>query len=59
MGGFQVWLSAVAATILAGIVVPYGLLGGGQPATDIFVFWCVFGLGVIVLIGVGLSGWRR
>lgn len=58
MRGFPTWLFAAALLILAGIVVPYGILGGGAPSLDIFLFWCLFGLGVVALIAVGVGRWR-
>lgn len=58
MRGFRTWLAAAAVLVLAGIVVPYGLLGGGTPSPDIFVFWCGFGLAVVALIALGVARWR-
>lgn len=58
MRGFQTWLIAVAAVILAGIAVPYGVLSGGAPSLDVFLFWCAFGVTVIVLIAIGVARWK-
>lgn len=58
MRGFILWLIVVGLTILAGIVVPYGFLGGGAPSLDILIFWCVFGVAVIGLIVAGVARWR-
>ncbi|WP_371054993.1 hypothetical protein [Rhodosalinus sp. K401] len=58
MRGFGIWLVAVALVILAGIVVPYGILSGGAPSLVIFVFWCVFGAAVIGLIAAGVARWK-
>jgi hypothetical protein len=55
--GFAAWLVALAALVLAGAAVPYGLLAGGATwATALF--WLGFGLAVIVLIAIGAAGWR-
>lgn len=58
MRGFTWWLIMVSAVIAAGIIVPYGVLGGGTPSLDILVFWCGFGVAVIGLIVVGVARWR-
>ena len=58
MRPFAIWLAAVALAISAGIAVPYGVLAGGGPSFAIFGFWCGFGLAVVALIAVGVSGWR-
>lgn len=58
MGGFRLWLALTAVVILAGIAVPYGILGGGAPSIDILVFWCLFGLAVVVLIVAGFRRWK-
>jgi len=58
MNRFALWLTCVAATILAGIAVPYGLLGGGAPSFDIFWFWCAFGAAIVALIVAGVARWR-
>ena len=58
MTRFRLWLVLAAATIAAGVAVPYGILAGGAPSVEIFAFWCIFGLAVVVLIAIGASGWR-
>lgn len=54
---YRMWLAAVAATILAGIAVPYGILSGGATGAGIFVFWCLFALAVVVLIATAIGRW--
>lgn len=56
--GRSLWLAAVAATVLAGVIVPYGLLGGGATGLAVGAFWLVFGVVVVVLIAIGVSRWR-
>lgn len=58
MRGFTWWLIVVAVIIAAGIIVPYGILGGGAPSLDILIFWSVFGAAVIGLVVVGVFRWR-
>lgn len=58
MRGFGLWLAVTGLIIAAGIVVPYGILGGGAPSLDILIFWCLFGLAVVGLIGAGVARWR-
>lgn len=58
MRGFTWWLIMVGVVIAAGIIVPYGVLGGGAPSLGILIFWCVFGVAVIGLIVVGVARWR-
>ena len=58
MRAFQMWLAATAVAIAAGIVVPYFVLSGSPPHWT-FLFWFGFGLAVIALVVVGVSGWRR
>ncbi len=58
MRGFSLWLAKAGLLIAAGIYVPYGILGGGEPSLDILIFWCLFGLAVIALIAVGVARWR-
>lgn len=55
---FRLWLTLVGATLAAGVLVPYGVLSGGPPSLDVFVFWCVFGAVVIALIVAGFARWR-
>lgn len=56
--GFRLWLAAACLLIAAGVIIPYGLLGGGTPGFDIVIFWCLFGLAVVGLIAVGVARWR-
>jgi hypothetical protein len=56
--GRGLWLAATAGAVLAGVVVPYGVLGGGSPGLAIAGFWTVFGLVVVGLILAGMAGWR-
>ena len=56
--GRTAWLAATAVVVLAGVAVPYGVLGGGAPGLAIAGFWVVFGLVVVGLILAGMAGWR-
>ncbi len=56
--GWGLWLAATAVTVLAGVAVPYGVLGGAAPGLAIAGFWTVFGLVVVGLILAGMAGWR-
>jgi hypothetical protein len=56
--GRGLWLAATVAAVAAGVVVPYGLLGGGAPGLAIAGFWVLFGLVVVGLILAGMAGWR-
>lgn len=56
--GFVAWLTATAALVVAGVAVPYGVLGGGEPGLLVTGFWLGFGLTVIAVILVGMRGWR-
>lgn len=56
--GGGLWLLAVAVLVLAGVVVPYGVLAGSDLAGWTFAFWTAFGVAVAVLIGVAVAGWR-
>jgi len=58
MRGFTWWLIVVGVVIAAGIIVPYGVLGGGAPSLDILMFWSAFGAAVIALVVAGVSRWR-
>ena len=58
MTGFRTWVAVAALVIAAGIGVPYGVLSGGPPSLDIFVFWCLFGVVVVALIAIGVGRWR-
>ena len=58
MSGLRLWITLAGLVIAAGVVVPYGVLGGGAPSLDVFLFWCLFGLAVVVLVMVGLARWR-
>jgi len=57
-GGRAVWLVAAVVLVLVGVVVPYGILGGGTPGWGVTVFWFVFGLAVIALVAIGTARWR-
>lgn len=57
MTSYRLWLAAVAATITAGIAVPYGLLSGGRAGAGIFVFWCLFALAIVALIAAAIGRW--
>lgn len=57
-GGFRGWLAATAALVVAGVAVPYGVIGGGEQGLGVALFWLGFGLAVVALILVGLRGWR-
>ena len=59
MTAFARWLAAAAVLILAGIVVPYGILSGPPEGLGLSAFWLVFGVAVIALILWGVAGWRR
>lgn len=52
------WLAVMAALILAGIIVPYGLLGGAEAGLGIAAFWLVFGLAVAGMIYAGVARWK-
>jgi hypothetical protein len=56
--GRGLWLAATTVAVLAGVVVPYGVLGSGAPGLAIAGFWTVFGLVVVGLILAGMAGWR-
>jgi hypothetical protein len=56
--GRGLWLAVTAVAVLAGVVVPYGVLGGGAPGLAIAGFWGLFGLVVVGLIVAGMAGWR-
>jgi hypothetical protein len=56
--GRGLWLAATAVAVLAGVVVPYGVLGGGAPGLAVAGFWMLFGLVVVGLILAGMAGWR-
>lgn len=56
--GFRLWLAAAGLLVAAGVVVPYGVLGGGPPAFDILAFWGAFGVAVVGLVAAGLARWR-
>ncbi|APX89888.1 hypothetical protein BV394_09310 [Brevirhabdus pacifica] len=58
MHGFTRWLLGVGVVIVAGILVPYAILGGGEPSFDILIFWCLFGAAIVVLVGIGVARWR-
>jgi hypothetical protein len=56
-GGFGPWIAAVVVLVLAGVAVPYGVLAGQQTWLTAG-FWLAFGVAVIVMIAVGVAGWR-
>ncbi|WP_114965356.1 hypothetical protein [Alkalilacustris brevis] len=56
--GAGLWLGVMVLLILAGIIVPYGLLGGSEPGLGIAAFWLVFGLAVAGMILAGVARWR-
>ena len=58
MSGLRLWIASAGLVIAAGVIVPYGVLGGGTPSLDVFLFWCLFGLAVVVLVVAGLARWR-
>ena len=55
---FRLWLALAAATIAAGIVVPYAVLSESPAPLDVFGFWCLFGIAVVALVVAGTAGWR-
>ena len=53
------WLIAMGITVLAGVVVPYGILGGAEaPGYAVSLFWLIFGFVVVALITIGVMRWR-
>jgi len=44
--------------VLAGVVVPYGLLTGREGGLAVVSFWLLFGLVVIGLVVIGVFRWR-
>ncbi len=56
--GFRLWLGAAALLVFAGVAAPYGLLGGGAPGLAVAGFWLAFGFAVVILIMLGVLGWR-
>lgn len=52
------WLLAMAALIVVGVVVPYGVLSGAEPGLGIAIFWLVFGLAVAAMVLLGVARWR-
>lgn len=52
------WVVVVLFVTLAGIVVPYGMLNGSGMPLAVPLFWCGFGLVVILLILVAVARWR-
>ncbi|WP_370206473.1 hypothetical protein [Pararhodobacter marinus] len=55
--GFGPWLAALVVLVVLGGGVPYGLLAD-QRGWFTALFWTGFGLAVVVLIALGLRGWR-
>lgn len=56
--GRAIWLAAMAITVLAGVVVPYGLLADSDVIMAVPLFWLLFGVVVIGLIVIGVARWR-
>lgn len=56
--GRAVWLGLVAALVLAGVAVPYGLLAGPDAGLAVALFWLGFGLAVAVLVAAATARWR-
>jgi uncharacterized membrane protein YhaH (DUF805 family) len=57
--GRRNWLIAFALVVLAGVVVPYGILGGAEaPGFAVALFWLIFGFVVVALITVGVARWK-
>jgi hypothetical protein len=54
----RIWIAALCVTIMAGIVVPYFILGPGTHPLAAVAFWFVFGVFVIGLIAIGVMRWR-
>ena len=52
------WLVCMMALVLAGIAVPYGLLGGTEPRLSIAFFWLGFGVAVAAMIALAVLRWR-
>lgn len=48
----------MALLVVAGVYVPYGLLGGSAPGFVIAGFWLLFGIGVAIMVMLGTSRWR-
>lgn len=60
MNGFKLWLAMAGLLIVAGIILPYMVLGGsGAPGLSLAVFWLGFAAAVIVLIAAGVARWRN
>ncbi len=57
-GGRGAWITAAAVLVLAGVVVPYGVLGGGEPGLAVAGFWLLFGGAVVVLILAAVLAWK-
>ncbi len=56
--GRALWLAVMAALVLAGGAVPYGLLAGPAPGLAVAGFWVGFGIAVIAMIAVATLRWR-
>ena len=56
-GGLGLWATLVAALVVLGGFVPYGLLAGHR-GWFVAGFWVLFGVAVAVVITAGLRGWR-
>lgn len=57
-GGGALWGVLMAVMVVAGVVVPYGVLSGGPFAGWTFGFWIAFGLAVVAMVAVAVAGWR-
>ena len=57
--GSALWLGLVAALVLAGVAVPYGLLAGPDAGLAVALFWLGFGLAVVVLVAAATARWKE
>lgn len=57
-GSRRLWLLAMAALIVAGGAVPYGLMAGPGAGLTVAVFWTAFGLAVIAMIAAATLRWK-
>jgi hypothetical protein len=57
--GGMAWFVAALVLVIAGIVLPYGVMAGTALAAWTFVFWTVFGLVTVAVIAWGVMGWRE
>lgn len=54
----SLWLIVMALLVVAGVYVPYGLLGGRSPGFMIAGFWLLFGVGVAIMVILGTARWK-